>query len=287
MIRPASPVSEDGDDIHLRHSGQRYRPPARLTRWARSIMLPVPVIPEVLRGLRSGCSPNSTARPGNWSDSMPSFEDRVRGPPRASWKSQTTRLLESEQRRQSCSCRRQNGFLGLGLDQRRLDVGRRAIPDFRRRFAKALSSIRPMFQALLHPDDIDELRKAVVQFKQGRSNPTKPSFESFGPDGEIRWCVGTAAADPSTRPGRVIRVQRRYRRYYRAETGGRATESSDPGRSDHRAKKRRWAPGAINCSADTRRKRQGLPCRRWKDGSVRSHGSIPFSLSVEAGRARK
>jgi PAS domain S-box-containing protein len=59
-------------------------------------------------------------------------------------------------------------------------------------------------QALLHPDDIDELRKAVVQFNKGvRSYETE--FRIIRPDGEIRWCVGTAAATVD-KAGRVIRV---------------------------------------------------------------------------------
>jgi PAS domain S-box-containing protein len=59
-------------------------------------------------------------------------------------------------------------------------------------------------QALLHPDDVDELRKAMVQFNKGaRSYETE--FRIIRPDGEIRWCVGTAAATVD-KAGRVIRV---------------------------------------------------------------------------------
>ena len=59
-------------------------------------------------------------------------------------------------------------------------------------------------QALLHPDDIDELRKAMAQFpKGGRSYEAE--FRINRPDGEIRWCVGTAAATIDN-DGRVVRV---------------------------------------------------------------------------------
>jgi PAS domain S-box-containing protein len=59
-------------------------------------------------------------------------------------------------------------------------------------------------QALLHPDDIGELRKAMAQFNKGaRSYETE--FRIKRPDGEVRWCVGTAAATVD-RGGRVVRV---------------------------------------------------------------------------------
>jgi two-component sensor histidine kinase len=59
-------------------------------------------------------------------------------------------------------------------------------------------------QALLHPDDIDELRKAMVQFNKG-ARSYEAEFRVIRPDGEVRWCVGTAAATVD-KGGRVIRV---------------------------------------------------------------------------------
>ncbi|MGC1664193.1 MAG: response regulator, partial [Bradyrhizobium sp.] len=48
-------------------------------------------------------------------------------------------------------------------------------------------------RALLHPDDIDELRKAVIQLDKGvKSYETE--FRIVRRDGEIRWLFGTAAA---------------------------------------------------------------------------------------------
>jgi two-component sensor histidine kinase/CheY-like chemotaxis protein len=59
-------------------------------------------------------------------------------------------------------------------------------------------------QALLHPDDIDRLREAMRLFDKGvRSHETE--FRIVRPDGEIRWCFGTAAATVD-KSGRVIRV---------------------------------------------------------------------------------
>jgi PAS domain S-box-containing protein len=59
-------------------------------------------------------------------------------------------------------------------------------------------------QALLHPDDIDELRKAIAQFAKG-TRSYEAEFRINRPDGETRWCVGTAAATLD-KGGRVIRV---------------------------------------------------------------------------------
>jgi PAS domain S-box-containing protein len=59
-------------------------------------------------------------------------------------------------------------------------------------------------QALIHLDDVDDLRKAMAQFpKGGRSYEAE--FRIIRPDGEIRWCVGTAAATIDN-DGRVVRV---------------------------------------------------------------------------------
>src|SRR5207302_3499912 len=59
-------------------------------------------------------------------------------------------------------------------------------------------------QALLHPHDIDELRKAIAQFAKGAKS-YEAEFRIKRPDGEIRWYVGTAAATLD-KGGRVVRV---------------------------------------------------------------------------------
>src|SRR3984885_8404239 len=48
-------------------------------------------------------------------------------------------------------------------------------------------------QALLHPDDLDELRKAMARFGKGERS-YEAEFWVNRPDGEVCWCVGTAAA---------------------------------------------------------------------------------------------
>ena len=59
-------------------------------------------------------------------------------------------------------------------------------------------------QALLHPDDVDELRKAIAHFTKG-ARSYEAEFRIHRPDGDTRWCVATAAATVD-RTGRVIRV---------------------------------------------------------------------------------
>lgn len=59
-------------------------------------------------------------------------------------------------------------------------------------------------QALLHPDDIDELRKAMAQFAKGAKS-YEAEFRIRRPDGGICWCVGTAAATVD-KGGRVVRI---------------------------------------------------------------------------------
>jgi two-component sensor histidine kinase len=57
---------------------------------------------------------------------------------------------------------------------------------------------------MLHPDDAHKLRKALARFAKGaRSYETE--FRINRPDGETRWCVGTAAATID-KAGRVVRV---------------------------------------------------------------------------------
>jgi PAS domain S-box-containing protein len=59
-------------------------------------------------------------------------------------------------------------------------------------------------QALLHPDDLDKLRKASALFGKGERS-YEAEFRINRPDGETRWCVGTAAATID-RSGHVVRV---------------------------------------------------------------------------------
>jgi PAS domain S-box-containing protein len=163
--------------------------------------VPVPVIPEVLRAkIRVFAELYRKTRQLERFNAE--LEDRVRART-GELEESTTRLLESEQRRSLALAAGRMGswdwdwvngdwmwdegqFRIFGVDSQGFVVNPANV------------------QALLHPDDIDELRKAVVQFNRGaRSYETE--FRIIRPDGEIRWCVGTAAATLD-KAGRVIRV---------------------------------------------------------------------------------
>jgi PAS domain S-box-containing protein len=59
-------------------------------------------------------------------------------------------------------------------------------------------------QALMHPDDAEALRKAIIHFEKG-ARSYEAEFRITRPDGEVRWCVGTAAASVD-KAGRVVRL---------------------------------------------------------------------------------
>src|SRR4029450_1622893 len=59
-------------------------------------------------------------------------------------------------------------------------------------------------QALFHPDDVQMLHEAWAGFARGAKS-YEAEFRIRRPNGEVRWCAGTAAAS-TDKGGRVIRV---------------------------------------------------------------------------------
>jgi PAS domain S-box-containing protein len=59
-------------------------------------------------------------------------------------------------------------------------------------------------QTLFHPEDINELRQVWAEFARGIKS-CEAEFRIIRPGGEVRWCVGTAAAT-TDKNGRVVRV---------------------------------------------------------------------------------
>src|SRR6266436_975644 len=163
--------------------------------------VPVPVIPEVLRAkIRVFAELYRKTRQLERFNAE--LEDRVRART-AELEESHARLLESEQRRSLAIAAGKMGswdwdwvngdwmwdegqFRIFGLDPQSFVVTPASV------------------QALLHPDDIDELRKAMAQFTKGAKS-YEAEFRITRPDGETRWCVGTAAATID-KGGRVIRV---------------------------------------------------------------------------------
>jgi PAS domain S-box-containing protein len=163
--------------------------------------VPVPVIPEVLRAkIRVFAELYRKTR------QLERFNAELEGRVRArtaELEESNARLLESEQRRSLAIAAGKMGswdwdwvngdwmwdegqFRIFGVDPQS--------------FVMTPASV----QALLHPDDIDELRKAMAQFAKG-TRSYEGEFRITRPDGEVRWCVGTAAATLD-KGGRVVRI---------------------------------------------------------------------------------
>jgi PAS domain S-box-containing protein len=163
--------------------------------------VPVPVVPEVLRA-KIKVFAELYRKTRQLERLNVELEDRVRART-AELEESHTRLLESEQRRSLAIAAGKMGswdwdwvsgdwmwddgqYQIFGLDPQSFVVTPASV------------------QAMLHPDDIDELRKAMAQFTKGITS-YEAEFRILRPDGEVRWCTGTAAAS-TDKDGRVIRV---------------------------------------------------------------------------------
>jgi two-component sensor histidine kinase/DNA-binding response OmpR family regulator len=163
--------------------------------------VPVPVVPEVLRAkIRVFAELYRKTRQLERLNAE--LEDRVRART-AELEESTARLIESEQRRSMAIAAGKMGswdwdwvngdwmwdegqYQIFGVDPRSFSVTPASV------------------QALLHPQDIDELRRATAQFEKGVRS-YEAEFRIKRPDGEVRWCVGTAVATVDKR-GRLVRV---------------------------------------------------------------------------------
>jgi PAS domain S-box-containing protein len=163
--------------------------------------VPVPVVPEVLRAkIRVFAELYRKTRQLERLNAE--LEDRVRART-AELEQSHARLLESEQRRSLAIAAGKMGswdwdwisgdwmwdegqYQIFGLDPKSFQVTPANV------------------QAMLHPDDFDELRKAQAQFAKGVKS-YEAEFRIIRPSGEIRWCAGTAASTTDG-GGRVVRV---------------------------------------------------------------------------------
>jgi two-component sensor histidine kinase/CheY-like chemotaxis protein len=163
--------------------------------------VPVPVVPEVLRAkIRVFAELYRKTRQLERFNAE--LEDRVRART-AELEESHAQLLESEQRRSLAIAAGKMGswdwdwvngdwmwdegqFQIFGVDPGT--------------FAVTPASV----QALLHPDDIDELRKAMAQFAKGAQS-YEAEFRIVRPNGEVRWCAGTAVATLD-KAAHVVRV---------------------------------------------------------------------------------
>jgi PAS domain S-box-containing protein len=163
--------------------------------------VPVPVVPEVLRA-KVRIFAELYRKTRQLERLNAELEDRVRART-AELEESTTRLIESEQRRSMAIAAGKMGswdwdwvngdwmwdggqYQIFGVDPQRFEVTSANI------------------QALLHPEDVEDLRNVITDFAKGVRS-YEAEFRVNRPDGEMRWCVGTAAATTDKR-GRVVRV---------------------------------------------------------------------------------
>jgi PAS domain S-box-containing protein len=163
--------------------------------------VPVPVVPEVLRA-KIKVFAELYRKTRQLERLNAELEDRVRART-AELEESTSRLVESEQRRSMAIAAGKMGSWDwdwVNGDWMWDDGQYQIFGVDPQTFRVTPASV----QALLHPNDIDELRKAMVQFTKG-ARSHEAEFRINRPDGETRWCVGTAAATLD-KDGRVVRV---------------------------------------------------------------------------------
>ena len=163
--------------------------------------VPVPVIPEVLRAkIRVFVELYRKTRQLERFNAE--LENRVRART-AELEQSNARLMESEQRRSLAIAAGRMGSWDWDWvsGDWMWDEGQyRIFGVDPQSFAVTPASV----QALLHPADTEELRKAIAHFAKGVTS-YEAEFRIIRPDGEVRWCVGTAAATID-KGGRVVRV---------------------------------------------------------------------------------
>src|SRR6202142_282607 len=163
--------------------------------------VPVPVIPEVLRA-KIRVFTELFRKTRQLERFNAELEDRVRART-VELEDSNARLLESEQRRSLALAAGKMGSWDWDWvnGDWMWDEGQHQIFGVDpQTFVVTPASV----QALLHRNDIGGLRRAMVQFAKG-ARSYEAEFRINRPDGEIRWCVGTAAATLD-RDGRVVRV---------------------------------------------------------------------------------
>ena len=163
--------------------------------------VPVPVVPEVLRA-KIRVFVDLYRKTRQLERFNAELEDRVRART-SELEYSNTRLLESEQRRSLALAAGKMGSWDwdwvngdLMWDEGQFRIFGVDPQNF---------SVKPEnVQALLHPDDAEELHNAAMLFDKGvKSYETE--FRIVRPDGEIRWLFGTAATS-TDKAGRVVRV---------------------------------------------------------------------------------
>ena len=163
--------------------------------------VPVPVVPEVLRA-KVKVFAELYRKTRELERLNQDLEDRVRART-AELENSTAKLRESEERRSMAIAAGKMGSWDWDWvnGDWMWDEGQYRIFGVTPETFNVTSA---NIQALLHPDDVDQFGQAIAAFNTG-AHAYEGEFRVCRPDGEVRWCVGTAAAtvDPG---GRVVQV---------------------------------------------------------------------------------
>jgi len=163
--------------------------------------VPVPVVPEVLRA-KIKVFAELYRKTRQLERLNTELEDRVRART-AELEKSTVQLVESEQRRTMAIAAGKMGSWDWDWinGDWMWDAGQYRIFGVDPLTFEVTSD---NIQALLHPDDIDGFQKIIAHVERG-VRTYESEFRIIRPDGDIRWCVGSAAATID-KAGRVVRL---------------------------------------------------------------------------------
>src|SRR6185312_14825418 len=161
----------------------------------------VPVVPEVLRA-KIKVFAELYRKTRQLERLNTELEDRVRART-AELETSTARLVESERRRSMAIAAGKMGSWDWDWinGDWMWDAGQYRIFGVD---PKSFEVTSENVQTLLHPEDVDSLRKVIAHFEKG-GHSYEAEFRIMRPDGEERWCVGTAAATLD-KGGRIVRL---------------------------------------------------------------------------------
>lgn len=163
--------------------------------------VPVPVVPEVLRA-KIKVFAELYRKTRQLERLNMELEDRVRART-AELEKSTIQLVESEQRRSMAIAAGKMGSWDWDWTNGdwMWDAGQYRICGVD---PKSFELTSENIKALLHPDDFDRFRKIIAHLEKG-VRTYESEFRIVRPDGEVRWCVGSAAATVD-KAGRVVRL---------------------------------------------------------------------------------
>ena len=165
--------------------------------------VPVPVIPEVLRA-KVKIFVELYRKTRQLERLNAELEERVVGADRRA-RGLDRAASAKRAKPQPGARRRQHGLLGLESRRPAIAFGTTA-STASSASTGSTSASRPRTSArLIHPEDWQRLAERPGASAQGPTSPTQNEFRVKRPNGEIRWCIGTAAPSIDG-TGRVARI---------------------------------------------------------------------------------